>query len=133
MILAKNEINLFIQKLYNIIHNKHIIVLLVGDLASGKTTVVKEYVKYLNIKDIVTSPTFSIQQIYNNIFHYDLYNKSFEEFLALGLLEEFEKEGIHFVEWANDRLKNILDEYGFENITIKINKLQDKREYIIET
>jgi len=134
MILAKNEINLFIQKLYNIIHNKHIIVLLVGDLASGKTTLVKKYVEFLGLNDIVTSPTFSLQTIYsNNIYHYDLYNKTLQEFIALGLLEEFEKDGIHFVEWGDDKLKQLLEQYGFDTIVIKINKIQNKREYKIES
>jgi len=84
-----------------------------------------------NLKDKVTSPTFSLQSIYdNNIYHYDIYNKTLEEFIALGLLEEFEKDGKHFVEWGDDKLKSILDEYGFINITININKLKNKREYI---
>ncbi len=47
-----------------------------GDLASGKTTLVKNYLKTLDLDDIVTSPTFSLQAIYSNdIFHYDVYNK----------------------------------------------------------
>ena len=90
----------------------------------------KNYIKYIGIDECVTSPTFSIQTIYpNDIFHYDIYNKTLEEFVALGLLEEFEKKGIHFVEWGEDRLEKILHEYGFEVINIKIKKLNDKRLY----
>ena len=45
------------------------IVILRGDLASGKTTLVKSYLKVLDLPDLVTSPTFSLQAIYsNNIF-----------------------------------------------------------------
>jgi tRNA threonylcarbamoyladenosine biosynthesis protein TsaE len=115
-----------------IAHDANCIVLLIGDLASGKTTLVKEFVRSRDIDSTVTSPTFSIQQIYgNSIFHYDLYNKTIEEFLALGLIEEFEKEGIHFVEWADESLKNILIEYGYDIIQIQIEKLQNSRRYEI--
>jgi len=127
------DIQEVIKKLKSIINNQNIVVLLQGDLASGKTTFVKEYVKSLGLKDNVTSPTFSLQSIYGDlIFHYDIYNKTLDEFISLGLLEEFEKDGIHFVEWGDDKLKLILLEYGFEVLTIKIKKLNDKREYKIE-
>jgi len=131
MILSLDELDKFFIEFDKKIKNKkNIIVLLIGDLASGKTTFVKKYLEYKKIKENVTSPTFSIQQIYkNNFFHYDLYNKNLDEFIALGLLEEFEKDGIHFVEWGNDRLKNILDEFGFNIVVIEIEKLGDKRKY----
>ena len=73
------------------------IVILRGDLASGKTTLVKSYLKVLDLPDLVTSPTFSLQAIYsNNIFHYDVYNKTLGEFISLGMLEEFEKKRYSF-------------------------------------
>ena len=109
------------------------VVILQGDLASGKTTLVKKIVKKLGFDDEVTSPTFSLQQCYGDgIYHYDIYNHGLEHFLSLGMLEELEKDGIHFVEWGDDKLKLILLEYGFEVLTIKIKKLNDKREYKIE-
>jgi len=128
--LGLNELDVVLNKVHSYINNKDTVVLLRGDLASGKTTFVKNYVKYIGIDECVTSPTFSIQTMYsNNIFHYDIYNKTLEDFVALGLLEEFEKKGIHFVEWGEDRLEKILHEYGFEVINIKIEKLNDKRLY----
>ena len=134
MTIGLEDINKVIKKLDSLISNKNIVVLLRGDLASGKTTLVKEYLKYLNLNDEVTSPTFCLQNEYSsNIFHYDMYNKTLEEFISLGLLEEFEKEGIHFVEWGEDNLKSILDEYGFDFISIDIVKHNDKREYKIES
>jgi tRNA threonylcarbamoyladenosine biosynthesis protein TsaE len=99
----------FVNNLKDEINNKDVVVLLQGDLASGKTTLVKNYVKLLGLDDEVTSPTFSLQSVYSNkIYHYDVYNKTLEEFISLGLLEEFEKSGIHFVEWGDDRLYDIL-------------------------
>ena len=110
------------------------IVILRGDLAAGKTTFVKEMVKKLGITDIVTSPTFSLQQCYgDNIFHYDIYNHGLEHFISLGMLEELDKDGLHFVEWGDEKLKKILDSAEMKNITIDIKKTsQNKREYRVD-
>jgi len=134
MQLNLTQINLFLDILKKKILDKNIVVLLRGDLASGKTTLVQYFVASLNIKDTVTSPTFSLQSLYGeNIFHYDVYNKTLEEFIALGMLEEFEKEGIHFVEWGDEKLENILKEYGFEVLVVNIEKKEESREYTIES
>jgi tRNA threonylcarbamoyladenosine biosynthesis protein TsaE len=131
-VLEESDLSKIIDKLNSLIDKDESIILLRGDLASGKTTLVKEYVKFLNIDDLVTSPTFSIQTIYGeNIFHYDVYNKTLEEFISMGLLEEFEKKGIHLVEWGDDRLDELLSSYGFRTIKIDIEKLENKRRYII--
>ena len=110
------------------------IVILQGDLAAGKTTFVKEVVKFFNIKDDVTSPTFSLQQCYgDSIYHYDLYNHGLEHFISLGMLEELEKSGLHFVEWGDTKLQNILTNAGLNVMTIKIEKTsQEMREYRVE-
>jgi len=103
--------------------NKKIIILS-GTLGSGKTTLVKNFVK----NDKVTSPTFGIQNVYGDIYHYDLYNISIKEFLRLGMLEEFEKEGIHFVEWGEE-LEPYLEQFGFEYLKVVIDIKDNKRIY----
>lgn len=136
LILEEKDILKVVGSLRDIVnqYNDNVVILLQGDLASGKTTFVKNYVKFLGLGDEVLSPTFSLQSIYSDkIYHYDVYNKTLEEFISLGLLEEFEKKGTHFVEWGDDKLKSILLDYGFDVITLKINKLDNKREYIIES
>lgn len=133
IISSLDELSIVVKTIYDIIQSKDVVILLQGTLASGKTTLVKEYVKSLGLDDDVTSPTFSIQSTYGeNIYHYDTYNKTLDEFVSLGFLEEFEKSGIHFVEWGDEKLKNILDQYGFENITIKIEKEDKRRRYVIQ-
>jgi len=105
------------------------IIILSGTLGSGKTTLVKEFVKSLGLSDEVTSPTFAIQNVYDNrVYHYDLYNKGADEFLALGMLEELEKEGYHFIEWGED-LENLLKSYGFAFLKINITVNGEKRIY----
>ena len=109
------------------------VVILRGDLAAGKTTLVKMFAKVMQIEDDVTSPTFSLQQCYGErLFHYDLYNHGLEHFLSLGMMEELEKEGLHCVEWGDDRLEQLLRDAGFDVATITITKQQsNKREYSV--
>ena len=130
--LKLNEIKSLVEYLIKLLKDDNFIVILRGDLASGKTTLVKNYVKALNLDDLVTSPTFSLQAIYSqNIFHYDVYNKTLNEFIALGMLEEFEKDGTHFVEWGDEKLEEILKDYGYNVVLIEIEKKDNKRVYKI--
>ncbi len=109
------------------------VIILRGDLAAGKTTFVAAFAKEFGIDDAVTSPTFSLQQCYgDNIFHYDIYNHGVEHFIALGMLEELEHEGYHFVEWGDDTLSSILFNAEIPAIIINIEKLDDKRLYKVE-
>ena len=103
------------------------VVILSGTLGSGKTTLVKEFAKAQKVKERVTSPTFAIQNVYGGrIFHYDLYNKGIDDFLALGMLDELEKEGYHFIEWGED-LEDILKTYGINYLKINISLDKNKR------
>ena len=62
-------------------------------------------VKFLGVDEDVTSPTFSLQQCYGNkIFHYDIYNHGLEHFISLGMLEELEKDGLHFIHLIKIRI-----------------------------
>ena len=128
-----DNLDIVISYLRKLILNKNIIILLRGDLASGKTTLVKYYLKSLGFNEnMVTSVTFSIQSIYNeNIFHYDTYNIGIEKFVSLGLIEELDKDGIHFVEWGNKDLENLLHNYGYNYIIIDIIKKNNTRLYKI--
>jgi len=110
------------------------VVILKGDLAAGKTTLVKAVVKALGVDESVTSPTFSLQQVYGeNIYHYDLYNHGLEHFISLGMLEELDKDGLHFVEWGDDELLEILQNAEIPTVVIEINKTSDDtREYRID-
>ena len=103
----------------------HAIVFLRGDLAAGKTTLTQAIAKEKGIAGEVTSPTFSLQQCYLgedgvNLYHYDLYRLDHDEFMQLGLFEEFEKEGWHMVEWGSDELKAFLEGVGYNVAIINI-------------
>lgn len=104
------------------------VVILQGDLASGKTTLVKTFAKDLGTVEAVTSPTFSLQQCYGDrLFHYDIYNHGLDHFIALGMLEELEREGYHLIEWGDEQLMGILKNAGIPVIRIKIEKCEHEK------
>ncbi len=112
------------------------IVFLHGDLASGKTTLTQAVANAKGVVSEVTSPTFSLQQCYqtqegSRLYHYDLYRLSHESFMQMGLFEEFEKPGWHFVEWGSSELKSLLEAVGFTVCEVEISPYQEKRIYRI--
>lgn len=112
--------------------HKHIFFLLNGDLGSGKTTLVRAFVRYVYHTDEVTSPTFSISQDYNDVFHYDFYQKEYNHLLEMGFIELFDRKGVHFIEWANASLKELLKKCNFCVMSIDIQPLDSgEREYKI--
>ena len=76
------------------------VVILKGDLASGKTTFTKGIGKALNITQVINSPTFTILKIYDGdlpLYHVDAYRLE-NNFYDLGI-EEYASEGITVIEW----------------------------------
>jgi len=128
-----NELDVLVDDIIS--EFKEGVVILKGDLAAGKTTLVKKIAQALGYTEDVTSPTFSLQQCYGEkLFHYDIYNHGLEHFISLGMLEELEKPGLHFIEWGSDELVDILVSAGIETVTIEIEKISDDaREYTICT
>ena len=82
---------------------------LVGDLGAGKTHFVKGFVKGLGSEELVTSPTFTLLNVYEGgkvpVYHFDMYRlSSREEAEELGFDEYFDLsslDGIVFVEWPS--------------------------------
>lgn len=111
------------------------VILLKGDLASGKTTLTQAFAKFLGIKEALNSPTFSIMQSYvlndTMFYHYDIYQDGFDGLLSNGLIENFFEDGLHLVEWGDEKLKNFLDKYQIFNIILEIIPYEDKRKYRI--
>ena len=88
------------------------IVFLNGEIGSGKTSIVRSYIKLFNLNKTITSPTFTLINEYNidnfKIFHYDLFRlNSPKELLEIGIDHYFSQEGIHFIEWP-EKFLNLL-------------------------
>ena len=84
--------------------NKHSIIVLSGDLGSGKTKFTEGILKYFGLDDEISSPTFTIVNEYDakdvKIFHFDLYRlEDIDEFYAIGG-EEYLQNGICIFEWG---------------------------------
>ncbi len=110
------------------------VIFLRGDLAAGKTTLAKALAKAKGYEEAVTSPTFSIEQVYaDGLRHYDLYQCPNEKFVAMGLLESLERPGWHLLEWGDEALRELLREYGLFTAVVDIEKSDGKRIYRIET
>jgi len=85
-----------------------VLVLLTGDLGSGKTTLTKGIVAGLGAatEDEVTSPTFTLVHVYGaadagKVYHADLYRvENFHDFETLGLEDVFAKPAIVIIEWS---------------------------------
>jgi len=83
-----------------------VLILLTGDLGSGKTTLTKGIVAGLGAasEDEVTSPTFTLVHVYGKaakVYHADLYRiDSFHDFETLGLEDVFAKPAVVILEWS---------------------------------
>ena len=112
--------------LKNINHN---IILITGEVGTGKTTLIKEYCKLIGVEEIVNSPTYTLINEYQNkrgkIVHMDLYRvKDINEINELGLFEYLENN-IVIIEWPEIILKMIDIKYSMINITF-INEKERK-------
>jgi tRNA threonylcarbamoyladenosine biosynthesis protein TsaE len=99
------------------------VVLLIGDLGAGKTTLAKGIVEGRNAAaaDDVSSPTFTLIHEYGNpvtVYHVDLYRlETLEQARRLGLEELFDRPALTLIEWG-ERFPELLPS---ERIEIQIN------------
>ncbi|HEY7348897.1 MAG TPA: tRNA (adenosine(37)-N6)-threonylcarbamoyltransferase complex ATPase subunit type 1 TsaE [Ktedonobacterales bacterium] len=81
------------------------LVLLDGDLGTGKTSLTQGIAEGLGVREVVSSPTFTLLKEYEGrlpLYHFDLYRlDDASEILDLGFEEYFESHGVCVVEWAN--------------------------------
>jgi tRNA threonylcarbamoyladenosine biosynthesis protein TsaE len=86
--------------------NAPILVLLTGDLGTGKTTLTKGIVSGLGAADEndVTSPTFTLVHVYGKpakVYHADLYRiQNFHDFETLGMEDMFATPSVVILEWS---------------------------------
>lgn len=136
-VITKNEEEtmLVAEKLAKIV-GKGVVFTLIGDLGAGKTHFVKGFVKGMGSNTLVTSPTFTLMNVYEGgkvpIYHFDMYRlSSKEEAEELGFNEYFDLkhlDGVVLVEWP----ENVSGLITCPHIEIKIEKLDgDNRKIIV--
>ena len=112
------------------------IILLNGDLGVGKTVFTKGFGKGLGIEEPISSPTFTIMQIYEQgrlpLYHFDVYRIADpEEMDEIGYEDYFFGKGVCLIEWASlieelipehateIRIEKVLENgFGYRKITI---------------
>jgi tRNA threonylcarbamoyladenosine biosynthesis protein TsaE len=106
---------------------KRAVVLLIGNLGAGKTTLAKGIINGLGAAEPedVTSPTFTLIHEYGEgrVYHIDLYRLDRAEQVAtLGLDEIFDREAVVLIEWG-ERFPHLLPA---DRIEIRIEPLNEE-------
>ena len=82
----------------------NMVICLKGDLGSGKTIFTKGFAKALEVKEDVTSPTFTIIKEYTSgempLYHFDVYRLD-GKIDSIGIEDYYKKHGIVIIEWAD--------------------------------
>ena len=112
------------------------IIVLSGELGSGKTKFTEGVLSYFNLSDEISSPTFTIVNEYDTknvpIYHFDVYRlEDTDEFLAIGGEEYFEK-GICIIEWG-EIIQDILPKDYIKISFSRNNENENIRNLTIET
>ena len=103
---------------------------LIGELGSGKTTLVKGIASGLGVKekDNVSSPSFVLIKEYKGrvpLYHFDLYRlDKIKDVGYLGLEEYLFDDGVCVIEWA-EKMKMLLPDYLQVDLAVKA---ENKRE-----
>jgi tRNA threonylcarbamoyladenosine biosynthesis protein TsaE len=83
-----------------------VMVMLSGELGSGKTTLTKGIISGLGAapEEDVTSPTFTLVHVFHNhckVYHVDLYRvEKFQDFESLGLEDALGEQAVVIIEWS---------------------------------
>ena len=99
------------------------IIILSGELGSGKTKFTQGVLKYFGLENEISSPTFTIVNEYHSgripFYHFDVYRIGDEdEMFDIGFDEYVDGDGVCLIEWA-ELIKGIIPENA---VSIKITK-----------
>lgn len=109
-----------------------------GEIGAGKTTFIQAFCRHFKVEEYVTSPTFSLVNIYSytdadkggqsSIYHLDLYRlKNLQEALDIGIEEYLYDDQYCLIEWP-ETIEPILPE---DIIRIKIEIMEDSKRKIL--
>ena len=125
----------FLLKNWEEIKGRGLIVGLDGDLGAGKTIFAKGVAEFLQIEEVITSPTYSYVNehdylrygVRGKFFHFDVWKVGSEEELTrLDFFKVLGAKNVIVVEWwdqIKDFVRGEVDEVGMKVLTIKIKDL----------
>jgi tRNA threonylcarbamoyladenosine biosynthesis protein TsaE len=111
------------------------VVLLYGELGSGKTTLVKGISQTIGVKEIATSPTFTLMNVYKanhpkikNFVHTDTYRLQHKQDLEdVGLNDYlYKKDTLCIIEWP-DKVEDYLQKKNTVKVTIEYLNREDRK------
>ena len=105
------------------------VLVLTGDLGAGKTQLTKGMAAGLGITEDVTSPTFTIEMVYEGgrlpLYHFDLYRLDDPDQLEdTGLFDVLGADGVCSIEWG----EQFADEIGPQRMDVFLTRLDDDAE-----
>lgn len=130
------------NKLALLLHNGSVITL-DGDLGAGKTIFTQGLAKALGVEDYVTSPTFTIMNVYDvvdvknpnvdkQVYHFDVYRISDpEEMYEIGFEEFLYGDGVCIIEWSC-LIEDLIPENAIRIEILKDDNNVDERTIIIK-
>ena len=103
------------------------VLVLTGDLGAGKTQLTKGLAAGMGVADDVTSPTFTIEMVYEGaempLYHFDLYRLDDPGQLEdTGLFDVLGGDGTCVIEWG----EQFADEIGPERLDVFLTRLDDE-------
>jgi len=109
------EIDIIAEKLAKTAKSGDVVVL-IGDLGTGKTTFVQRFAKELGVTENLKSPTFNyVLEYYSGkipLYHFDVYRISdSEEVYEIGYEDYINGNGVSIIEWGNLIEKELPKEY----------------------
>ncbi|RYJ44900.1 tRNA (adenosine(37)-N6)-threonylcarbamoyltransferase complex ATPase subunit type 1 TsaE [Flavobacterium beibuense] len=114
-------------------HDMKKTVLFHAGMGVGKTTLIKAIAKRLGVKDMTSSPTFSLVNEYETengdiLYHFDLYRlNTEEEAYDMGLDEYFYSGNFCLIEWP-EKTPNLIP---LDHTTITIKQLPDGKRHLV--
>ena len=103
-----------------------------GKMGAGKTTMIKEICRQLDVENIVSSPTFTLINEYHckngkSIFHFDFYRiNKIEEVYDLGYEEYFYSGNLCLIEWA-EKIEPLLPD---NTLTVRIEETDNGKRLV---
>lgn len=120
-IRTEDELSVVAEALVLLIGQGYRVILLSGDMGAGKTTLAKVVCEKLGVSESVSSPTFSIANVYTSalagtIIHMDLYRlDKAQDLEQIGFSEYLDSGQICLIEWPD------LGESYFDKPRIRVN------------
>ena len=105
-----------------------------GEMGAGKTTLIKAICKQLDVRDEISSPTFSLVNEYQTsdkkkVYHFDFYRiKQIEEVYDIGYEDYFYSGAVCLMEWP-EKIEELLEDEPHHKI--EITKISETERQIV--